>query len=262
MGGATQGCTVMSESMSEYSALKVMEKKYGQENMQKFLRYEMNNYLKGRTDKSGKEKPLMYNENQQYIHYNKGSVVLYALSDYIGEDSLNMALKRYIKKTAYQSRPYTNSIEFVSYLKKVTPDSLQYVITDLFETITLFENRTTSFTSEKLPNGKYKVKIGTETYKFRSDSVGKQTDVKLNDWIDIGVFSTDKSKDKMLYLKKHKITSKNQVFEIIVDQKPDKVGIDPYNKLIDRSPENNSLKAGEKPSPAQLVDSGGISVAL
>ena len=39
-------------------------------------------------------------------------------------------------------------------------------------------------------------------------------------------------------------------FEIIVDQEPVKVGIDPYNKLIDRTPDNNtkSLKGGDKDS--------------
>ena len=36
--------------------------------------------------------PLLLVENQPYIHYNKGSMALYALRDLIGEDSINLAL--------------------------------------------------------------------------------------------------------------------------------------------------------------------------
>ena len=60
--------------------------------MRIFLKDALDRYLTGRTFESKKEKPLIYNENQQYIHYNKGSLVLYALSDYIGEDIFNQAL--------------------------------------------------------------------------------------------------------------------------------------------------------------------------
>ena len=39
----------------------------------------MNSYLQGESPGEGKKKlPLMLCENQQYIHYNKGSMVMYA----------------------------------------------------------------------------------------------------------------------------------------------------------------------------------------
>ncbi len=41
----------------------------------------------------------------------------------------------------FQEAPYTTSIEMVDYIREVTPDSLQYVIKDMFETITLYKNR-------------------------------------------------------------------------------------------------------------------------
>lgn len=266
IGGKVKGCTVMSETMSQYSALMVMEKEYGKESMQKFLKYEMDHYLTGRTNKQGKEKPLMYNENQQYIHYNKGSVIMYALRDYIGEDSLNAALRRYIRKVAYQEPLYTNSIEFVNEIKSSTPDSLKYIIDDMFARITLFENRVTAFDVKEAGTGKYKVTLDVECQKFYSDSTGKQTDVSVNDWIDIGFFIKDvkdkKAIEKVIYLKKHKITKKNQRIEIILNEKPNIGGIDPYNKLIDRGPDNNRLKLGDKPSKAVLTDSGNISVGV
>jgi len=110
IGANVQGATLMSESLSEYSSLKVLEKEYGKLQMRKFLKDALDSYLQGRTMESKSEQPLMFNENQQYIHYKKGSLVLYALSDYIGEKNMNNALKKYIEKVAYQEAPYTNSI--------------------------------------------------------------------------------------------------------------------------------------------------------
>ena len=69
IGANVQGGTVMSETMSQYSALMVMEKQYGVHAMRKFLKYEMNKYLGARKSESKKEQPLLLCENQQYIHW-------------------------------------------------------------------------------------------------------------------------------------------------------------------------------------------------
>jgi hypothetical protein len=239
IGGDVQGATVMSETMSQYSALIVMEKEYGKDKMKKFLKYELDRYLRSRGSELLKEQPLILNENQPYIHYNKGSVIMYALRDYIGEDALNAALARYIKDKAYQEPPYTNSLEFLSYIRQATPDSLRYILTDMFETITLYENQTTSARYTPTPDGKYKVSLTVKTKKLRADSLGVESEISINDWIDIGVLGKD---EKELYLQKQKINQPQMDFEIIVDAEPVQAGIDPYVKLIDRNPDDNVKK--------------------
>lgn len=266
IGANAQGSTVMSETMSQYSALMVMEKEFGSQAMKKFLKYEMNQYLQGRAREGKKELPLILCENQQYIHYNKGSIIMYALKDYIGEDSLNAALKKYIQKVAFQEPPYTTSIEFISFLKDATPDSLKYIINDMFETITLFENKTTKCSYTKNEQGKFVVKISIESKKMKADSVGKLKDVVIADYIDIGVFGEKKTNSKkeetILYLKKHKIDKNKMDFEIIVDEEPLSCGIDPLNKLIDRTPDNNkkSFKGGDKAS--EESPEGGVTISI
>jgi ABC-2 type transport system permease protein len=267
IGGNVQGATVMSETMSQYSALMVMEKEFGKQAMRKFLKYEMNQYLQGRAKEGKKEVPLMLCENQQYIHYNKGSIIMYALKDYIGEDSLNAALRKYIAKVAYQEPPYTTSIEFINCLKAATPDSLKYIITDMFETITLYENKTTKCSYTKNKEGKYVVKISVECKKMKADSVGKLKDIAIADYIDIGVFGKkqegDNKVEKELYLKKYKIDKNKMEFEIIVDEEPVSCGIDPYNKLVDRTPDNNrrNFKGTNKDTDAAGQD-GGVTITI
>lgn len=85
IGADVLGATMLSESVSEYVALKVLEHEHGKRKMRKFLKKALDDYLLRRTLERKREKPLMYNDGQGYIHYQKGSMVFYALSDYIGE---------------------------------------------------------------------------------------------------------------------------------------------------------------------------------
>ncbi|RDV10785.1 hypothetical protein DXT99_25725 [Pontibacter diazotrophicus] len=244
IGGNVQGSVLMSETMSQYSALMVMKEEYGEERMNKFLKYELNSYLTGRTAERKKEMPLYRVENQGYIHYRKGSLVMYALANYIGEDKLNQALQQYIQKVAFQQAPYTNSVEFMQYIRAATPDSLQYLVTDMFENITLYENKTTDATYEEMKDGKYKVSLTVDAKKLYADSLGAESEAKMNDWVDVGVLSRKKVdghwQDAPLYLKKHRLKAGENKFEFIVDEKPAKAGIDPYNILIDRNPGDNT----------------------
>lgn len=251
IGGNVQGGTLMSETLSQYGALMVMKHLYGEEKMKKFLRFELDSYLTGRTMERKKEVPLYLVENQPYIHYRKGSLVMYALQDYIGETAVNAAIKEYRDKVAYQRAPFTNSVEFVGYLRKHTPDSLQYLVTDLFERITLYENKVDSASYHKLPNGQYRVQFTVDTKKLYADSLGNETaDLKSRDLIDVGVLGRKKVKGKWqnvpLLVQKQRLKPGRNHLEFTVPQKPERVGIDPFNKLVDRNPDDNVKAPTEK----------------
>src|SRR5690554_1031871 len=263
IGANVKGATLLSESLSEYSSLKVLEKEYGKFQMRKFLKEALDSYLKGRTREWKEENPLMYNENQQYIHYNKGSLVMYTMSDYMGERPFNNFLKEFISQKKFQEAPYTNSVEFVDLLKEHTPDSLQYLITDMFETITLYDNKVDEVEVKSLDNGKYQVDITFTVSKYRStpkgdpiykdergatltEKAGKKeiNSYPLRDYVEVGVFGEKTKKGKHeyeneLYNKKYLIDKINNKVTIIVDEKPVEVGVDPYNKLIDRDSNDN-----------------------
>jgi len=112
IGADVLGATMLSESMSEYVSLKVLEHTYGKDKMRKFLKKSLDGYLTKRTFERKRENALMYNDGQGYIHYQKGSLVLYALSDYIGEKKLNNTLKEYVEKVKFQEPPYTTSMKW------------------------------------------------------------------------------------------------------------------------------------------------------
>ena len=243
IGARMEGATLLSESMAQYTALMVMRRKFGDDVMHKFLRYEMDRYLRSRGQEELKERPLIRVDlSQGYIHYQKGSVVFFYLADMIGEDRINAALKDVIATFAYQGPPYPNAYVLVDRLKEQTPADLQYLIKDLFEDITLFGNRTVEAFVEKLDNGKFKVKLVVECEKFKADEKGHESAVEMNDWIEIGAFAkpeSGKRYGRLLHRERKQLTSGQHELEFVLDEMPYQAGIDPRNMMIDRVPSDN-----------------------
>jgi len=242
IGADVQGQTMLMESMSQYSALMVMEKEYGREHMRRFLKYELDRYLRGRGGELIEELPLMRVEDQQYIHYGKGSLVLYRLRDEIGDQNLDRALANYIRDKAYQQAPYTTTLELVDYIRAQTTADKYPLIDDLLAKIIFYDNRVVS--ASVMPrDGKYDVTIEYEAAKRESDGMGRETNAALDDWIEVGVFGRGEGEserlEKPLYLERKRITQPSGKLTVTVDAMPYEVGFDPYNKLIDRLPDDN-----------------------
>lgn len=248
IGPAMRGSVMMSESFAQYSALMVMEEEYGKDKMRKFLKHEMDRYLRGRSTERDAERPLIEVEQQPYIYYQKGSVVMYYLKEIIGEKAVNRALSNLIDEHAYREPPYPTSLAALRLFRAETPDSLHYVIDDLFEHITLFSNRVTEAEYEK-SGDEYKVTLTVESQKFRADTLGKETPVLLNDFIDVAVFGENPTAgdlgEPLVFERKH-ITQTQNTFVFTVPEKPIKAGIDPYNYLIDRDPDDNVMEVEKR----------------
>ncbi len=129
-------------------------------------------------------------------------------------------------------------MELIDRLRKIVPPELSYIIDDMFETITLYENRALSATYRQTPEGKYEVKLKVAAKKIKAGELGEEKEVPLSDWIDIGVLDAE---GKPLSMVKHRIEQKETEFIILVDRLPAKAGIDPWNKLVDRKPDDNTI---------------------
>jgi aminopeptidase N len=237
----------MSESLAEYSALRVMQKRYGDEHMRKFLSHELDGYLRGRSGESRKEPPLGQVQREAYVWYQKGSLILYALSDYIGEEKVNLGLHNFLMQYRYanandsQSGPYPDTRQLEDALRAQTPADLQYFIDDSFEKITLYDNKAIEAKATKTPDGKYKVTLTVQGRKLYADGNGVEKETPVNDLVDVGVFSGKKDEEKSLSVRKERITGGKQTFEFVVNELPTRAGIDPFNKLIDRNLDDNSM---------------------
>ena len=238
VGANVQGSTMLVESLAQYSALMVMEKEYGPHQLRRFLRYELDSYLRGRGGEVIEELPLYRVENQQYIHYRKGSLVFYRLRDEIGEAAVNRALKRFLQDKGFQQAPYTTSRELIAYLRAEAPQDKQALITDLFEKIVFYDNRVTDATAKQRADGQWEVTMKLHLAKMEADGKGQETPRAYDEPVEIGIFAraagAKEVDEKVLYLEKRLLRGSDPVVTVTVKDKPFEVGVDPYNKMIDR----------------------------
>ena len=246
-----QGATSLSETLAQYSALIVMEKTYGHAGIRKFLKYELDRYLRSRGAELVEEQPLLRVENQDYIHYRKGSLVMYLLRDRIGEAKVNAALRTLLKQYAFKGAPYPRSQDLVDALRAQAgaDPAAQQLITDLFENITLYDLKTRTAAVTKRADGRYDVTLTVEAKKAYADGRGKETPVPIpaGEVFDIGVFTAEPGKPgfsakEVLMFRTTGLRSGVQTLTVTVPRAPKFAGVDPYNKQIDRNSDDNAIR--------------------
>lgn len=250
IGANVQGSEMLSESFSQYSALMVMEKEYGREKMKKFLKYELDQYLFGRGKEGEYENPLFTTEKQGYIHYNKGSVIFYALKEYLGEDRVNSAIRNTLTKYGKRAAPYPTTREFLAELKAGATPVQVALIEDMLEKIVVFENRPLTAQAVKVSGDTYQVELDISAKKMYSDKNGKEEPKDFAQEMEIGVLDKDK---KYIYLKKHLIKNGETKLKLEVKGEPSTAGVDPRNILIDRISSDNVMKVSMKTAAAPVA---------
>jgi aminopeptidase N len=137
-----KGRHLILETLSQYAAMMVLKAHYPKEKVQQFLELQLEKYEEGKRRESGVEPTLALVDNQDYIYYAKGAINMFALQEAIGEDQVNLALKHFLEdwntldgKLKTKTNNYATSKELLGYFRDVTPKHLQYIITELFESV-------------------------------------------------------------------------------------------------------------------------------
>ncbi len=232
-----QGGTFLTESFSEYSSLMVMKQNSSPSQMREFLKYDMDRYLRGRSGEVEKELALLEVENQGYIHYGKGSVILYALQEMVGEDSVNAALSSFLKEFRYKEPPYPNSLDFMRHLEPRVPDSLQYLLEDWIRKITLYDFRLEDLTQVEAAD-QFDVELSFKSYKYHADTLGTETQAELNEWLEIG-FYADAEQEDLVHSEKVWVDKEEQSFKFRLSERIEKVVLDPRRIYIERVIKDN-----------------------
>ena len=253
-----RGSLSVNETIPEYINVMMKKKHKGIKKARDYMNEEIRRYFKGRTWEAGEESPLILsNRNQSYIHYPKGLKVFYAMQEYLGEAKFNSAIGDYAKEVAFLEDDYTTSFDLLDKIRAVTPDSLQYLIKDWFETVTLYDNQMLDYETKDLENGQYEVKMDFIVSKHRIIGKGEKVyeedgqtltyerkgktynSLPMSDYVEIGIFGED---GKELYLQKHKITDIHNEMTFVVGEKPVEVGVDPHILMIDVVMEDNRME--------------------
>jgi hypothetical protein len=243
IGADKQGATMLDETLAQYSALLVMEKLYGKDQIRKFLKSNLDDYLRNRGTEAVEELPLDRVENQPYIHYRKGAVEMYWLKELIGEEAVDAALRKFIKAYQFKAAPYPSTTDLIALFKQEAPGHDQE-IDDLFDRITLYDLKATSARGHKRDDGRYEVSFSVEAKKYYADGQGKESEAPLDEPFEIGAFTIEPgkkgySKEAVIAVERRTLKSGQQEVTMVLERLPKLVGIDPFNKRIDRNSDDN-----------------------
>ncbi|MGV3707559.1 MAG: M1 family aminopeptidase [Gemmatimonas sp.] len=229
-----EGAMLLSESLANYSALRVIEQTFGSDELRRLFSMWRGMYEEPR---SRAAKPLLQAADQ-FTGYRKGPFALYTLSQYIGTAPIDTALRRVLEKYGTGVPPFPTSLDFYTELKAVTPDSARALLHDLYEANTFWDLSTESVAREETTPGNWKVSITVKARKTVVDSMGVTTELPMNELVEIGVNGL--SPDPMqpaepIYLAKHRIRSGVQTIVVNVSELPVRAGIDPRLLLLGRA---------------------------
>jgi aminopeptidase N len=248
LGAGMQGGTMLSETLAQYSALMVMKQLYGPDKIRRFLKFELDSYLSARGSEAIEEVPLNRVEGQGYIHYRKGSVVMYLLADRLGEARVNAMLAGLLRDYRFKGAPYPRSTVLVDGLKALARDDAErQLVVDLVERITIFDLKTKTAVVRQLPDKRFETLLTVEAGKAYADGQGRETAADLSDAIDIGVFVKRPGRDTfgkadVLLMERRPVKSGVQEIRVVTKAAPVFAGVDPYNKYVDRNSDDNVIE--------------------
>jgi hypothetical protein len=240
-----EGALVLNETLAQYSALMVIKKTRGADQVRRYLLYDLDDYLVGRAMDSSDETPLARVLGQSYIAYRKGALVMYLLQERLGEEAVNRALRSVVERYKFKGAPYPRSLDVVAALRaeaQTTED--QNLITDLWERITFYDLRVVEPTAVQRADGKWDVTVPVVARKMYADGQGATTDAPLNERSEVGLFTEKPGRDAfdsgdIVMMERQPITSGKQVLKFVTAKRPLYAGVDPYNFYIDRKPGDN-----------------------
>jgi len=232
IAGNGQGATVLSESLSQYSAFVVMEDFYGKDHIGRFLEYEQDRYFRGRGSERDREVPLMRVENQGYIHYQKGGNVLYALSERVGREPFDEAVRAFLAAWRFQGPPYPTARDFVDHLHDRFPGHAA-AIRDGFERIVTHDLRLEQATAEQTSRG-WEVTLTVKAKKLVFDEASAQSEEPFADTVEVWVDHADGEHSV------HEVSfAGDGTLTLVVPAEPVRVELDARCLFFDRDRDDN-----------------------
>ncbi|HEY0741269.1 MAG TPA: hypothetical protein VGD40_07405 [Chryseosolibacter sp.] len=238
MPAHVEGAPVLAETLANYSALRVVEDTYGNDQVLKLLGMWRHSY---EVPRSRVSEPLL-RALDPFLGYRKGPLVLYSMTQYAGKDNINHALNMFMEKHGSGRPPFATTLDLYRELKAVIPDTLHSLLTDYFEKNIYWNVGADRADTKQIDSSTWEVTLQLHARKFTVDTTGAEIEVPMDEWVQVGVFAPwneETKKEDVLYLQQHRIRSGKQTIKIRTSRRPGTAGVDPQYLLIDLNTDDN-----------------------
>ncbi|WP_026231544.1 M1 family aminopeptidase [Neolewinella persica] len=238
------GGRVITEGMADYLAIRITEREFGAKFSRGILKLWQELYLRERARSTDEVPLILAGVDQKRLNYRKASVAYNALYHYLGETVFNEAVADFERQYRFAPPPFASSLDFVEAFRAVTPDSLQYLLHDYFETITLYDNTLESVVVTPASNGQFQVTVGLTATKYRSDAKGTKSyadaggvtladgdlqSLPLADYLRLGFYAGEEE----LEIRQVRVDGIRNTFTFLLPVAVDRVVLDPEYLLLE-----------------------------
>lgn len=243
----TQGSAVLVETLAQYSALMLFRRTYGDSQLRKVLQLELDRYLRGRANDPKAEQPLLTVEDQSYIHYHKGSVVMMALVERLGEVQMNRALAQFVATFEYGTSALPTTWDLIAALQRVAhPQDYQF-IEDAFTQVTRYDIKAQSMTTHPTANGQFNVTFSLSAEKYLQAPNGNEDMVPMSEPVKIAFYAqVPRSNDALpatpIKWETVDVNSGVNQWQFTLSEAPTYAVIDPLVTLIDKNTIDNNIR--------------------
>ncbi len=185
---ALPGASTLVESLARYTEMRVLAELHGEASVARLLAFELDRYLAGRA--GGDEVPLTEVEDQGYVSYAKGGLVMAAIRDLIGEPATNAALRRLIDDVHAGRQPDANDL--LTYLLEAAPEEDHALIEQWLRGVVLYDLRVAAASGTALAGGRQRIDLRVEA---RKSDGGAEHELPMNEEIEIALYADDPGVD-------------------------------------------------------------------
>lgn len=244
-----EGGTMLVETLAKYSDLRVLEAMQGRAQVLSLLRFEREAYLLWRTYMPTAEPPLSRVVDLEHVYYSKGTIVMEAIRDLIGEDALDRAL-RHLIQTHGPGMPRATVADLRAALwREATPEQ-QVLIGEWIDGVTFYHLRVESATAQPLPGGRWRVTAKVRARKTNDPGGGTPvTEAPLDEAIDVAVFADDPidTDATPLYAGKHRLRGGLAEVTFEMQGRPGYISLDPFERRIEAERADNVRQVTLRP---------------
>jgi len=232
------GMGVIVEGLTVYSQNAVIAEIHGQSMTNAIIRKAHRHYFSRRSFDYDYEKSLVDANRQQYLNYNKASIVFHALEDMIGEDNMARALKAFMKENKKDISATITDLIFE--LHQVSDPKDHALINEFFHQIITYDLALKNAAFTETEDGQYQVTVVVNTLKESADPKGKVKAAHINETISIALYVD--GEPNPVTRQRVFIGHESTTLTFRLTRKPDYIVIDPNLTRLDFQRNNNRVE--------------------
>lgn len=177
------GASVLVESFAKYGEQRVLEKVHSRSMVDELMYWDEDRYLRGRTE-TVDEPPLARAENEDWLYYGKGAVVMNALGQEVGTTALDRSMRQLLEQQGGPAGKATTG-KWVALLVQQADSQQQRLIREWVDQVVVYDLAIPAAKAEGQADGSYLVRL--ELKASRISGSGNVESAPLNEPVELVV---------------------------------------------------------------------------